>query len=281
MPPQDPNITPMPPKEGRGAPLRTPGLNRDVETRELRDFWKQYINQTPGEHPPPLATHGLGLLSPLGGRRQRVNSLPSAKTPTADLAGFMNGPRNGGVAQQGAARTLHGNADDLRSYEAAVLARKAPTLNLIPRKGVRGNASSASPPSFPLSMPGGNSPHKGNYTLSRPSSSASSTTSSLAYALDRPARASFAVPQNPHSHSRDSSDGEPSSDRPSFKRLPSQTLGPPNAKRAALQEHDADVLPSMPSISRRPNGLPGPSIGMGEAPSIAAYVGAGGEVRDF
>ncbi|KZP15058.1 hypothetical protein FIBSPDRAFT_935430 [Athelia psychrophila] len=301
MAPQDPNITPMPPKDGRGgggAPLRTPGLGREMETRELREFWKQYINQTPGtnggEHPPPLLnTHnlavpggggGLGLLSPLGGRRQRVNSLPSAKTPTAELAGFMASSKNGGGG--GGGRTIHGNADDLRSYEAAVLARKAPTLSLVPRKGVRGQTSSASPPNYPASMPGGGGlggvAHKGNYTLSRPGSSQSSTTSSLAYALDRPPRGAFAVPQAPSS--RDSSDGEPASDRPSFKRLPSQTLGPLHAKRAALQgDGERDVLPAtMGSISRRLNGLPGPPVGeQQQQPGIAAYAGAGGDVRDF
>lgn len=217
----------------------------------------------------------------MGGRRARVASLPSAKTPTAELAQYMHHNNNNihaagagvGGGGGGGGRTIHGNADDLRSYEAAVLARKMPTLNAVPRRreregnrGSRGSESaasaSASPPSYTLAMP-----HTGNYTLSRPSSSASS--SSLAYALDRPeggpgpvhrppAPPAYGAAQAQHTHSRTSSAGakdEPSSDRPSFKRLPSQTLGPPNAKRAALDDGGGDVLSSASTISRGVNGV--------------------------
>ncbi|KAF7976797.1 hypothetical protein HWV62_5650 [Athelia sp. TMB] len=260
MPPGDPNATPMPPKGAGARGLVTPGLRREEETRELREFWKQYINQTPGtggEHPPALGSNGngagfggggMGLLSPLGGRRARVNSLPSAKTPTVERAHYPHGHGHGHGG-------MHAPADDLRSYEAAVLARKAPTLSLVPRRRGGGSASSASPPpnaQNPHNGSNGNA-HRGNYTLARPSSSSSAGVggeSSLAHALV----------------------GEPGSDRPSFKRLPSTTLGPAIAKRSALE--GGDVLPSGASLSRRVNGEGKPMVGV---PSIAAY--AGNEVR--
>uniref|UniRef100_A0A0W0F7Z2 Uncharacterized protein n=1 Tax=Moniliophthora roreri TaxID=221103 RepID=A0A0W0F7Z2_MONRR len=141
---------------------QTPG-SREQETKELREFWKQYMRT-------PLTGGGGGgggggngdinMLSPGPSyRRQRVTSLPSAKTPTATMddhsrAGYILPVVNGygytksqsnpntavqqgqgqvaGVGGAGAAAV--GNADDLKSYEAAVLARKAPTnLNLVPR----------------------------------------------------------------------------------------------------------------------------------------------------
>ena len=270
MAPQDPNATPMPNKQPRdrnsiSASMPTPGIAREIETRELRDFWKQYM-QTPLTGPGGSAldtalqagpySNPRSPVSPNGSRRVRVSSLPSAQTPTVDLAGFVNsgqgnaGPTNGANGTSSIRTTLHGNTDDLRSYEAAVLARKTPTLHLAPRKG-RGSisASSASPPNAP-SRPAATFPapaiNKNNYALSRPSSS--SSTSSLANALERPSfpnsginltsgpGASFARPL-----SRESSASEDAlSDRPSFKRLPSQTLGPARAKRALLST-DAEV----------------------------------------
>ncbi|KAF7966106.1 hypothetical protein HWV62_40000 [Athelia sp. TMB] len=271
MPPGDPNATPMPPKGAGARGLVTPGLRREEETRELREFWKQYINQTPGtggEHPPSLGSNGggfgggggMGLLSPLGGRRARVNSLPSAKTPTVERAAHF-GHGHG----HGHGHGMHAPADDLRSYEAAVLARKAPTLSLVPRRRGGGSASSASPPPNAHNGNGnqngnGNAPsgaaHRGNYTLARPSSSSSAGVgeSSLAHAL--------------------AGGAEPGSDRPSFKRLPSTTLGPAIAKRSALEGGGGDVLPTGASLSRRVNGEGKPMVGV---PSIPAY--AGNEVR--
>lgn len=273
-PTADPNATPMPKAlRERGsqmvsASLPTPGLAREAETRELRDFWKQYIH-TPLTGPGPSALDAAGLLppgsrlptSPNGSRRARVNSLPSAKTPTADLAEYVNGSQQGvnpsakGVNGTSSMRTtLHGNPDDLRSYEAAVLARKAPTLNF-PKKS-RGSASSASPPNPPnrgITIPGAAGVNGGNYALSRPSSSNSGGSSSLAFALDQGgspvnmprAKVSMAPPPGAAFSSRESSvSEEPASDRPSFKRLPSQTLEPANSKRAFLStgaEDEEDV----------------------------------------
>ena len=267
MAPQDPNTTPMPnkhPRDSNGisASLPTPGLARETETRELRDFWKQYMQMPltgPGSSALDAAAQGLyptqrSPASPNGSRRVRVSSLPSGQTPTSDLAGNVNGNR--GYAAHGAngtssiRTTLHGNTDDLRSYEAAVLARKTPTLHLVPKKG-RGSMNAAGV--SPLNAQSRNNVHslapttsQNHYTVSRPSSS--SSTSSLANALDRPSHlnsrvdqasgssASFARPPSRESESA-------VSDRPSFKRLSSQTLGPAKTKRALLstEADNADV----------------------------------------
>lgn len=332
LPPQDPNATPMPPKPQRdrsntfSASLPTPGLARDAETRELRDFWKAYIHTPltgPAGADQAQSTFQLNQrapTSPTGPRRVRVNSLPSAKTPTADLAEYLSGnQQNAPAAKNGTSSmrtTLHGNPDDLRSYEAAVLARKAPTLNLVPKKG-RGSisATSASPPNPPnrvLNVPNANAMSNGNYSLSRPSSSSSS--SSLAFALDQGgssashprSRAGLAPPPGSgfsNSGSRESSvSDEAISDRPSFKRLPSQTLGPTNSKRALLSTDapdaedgslDAGAASNSVNISKSLTGLHGtmnppsrPIVNLTDRhrrlsnptaliPSIATYTGAG------
>ena len=318
MPPtQDPNATPMPKvlrdraSQMASASLPTPGLAREAETRDVRDVWKQYIH-TPGSGPAPLDAGALfppgsrSSIPPNGSRRARVNSLPSAKTPTGEFAEYVNGsqqdigPSAKGVNGNSPLRmTLHGNSDDLRSYEAAVLARKAPMLNF-PNKS-RGSTSSASPPNPPSRgiTVGGACANGDNYALSRPSSS-SSGSSSLAFALDQsgsPAsfprvKASMVPPPGASFSSRESSVSEElSSDRPSFKRLPSQTLEPANNKRALLStdvedEDDeglvggagVDISKSLQnglqgSMNRRP---PRPMMNLADhrsslIPSIAAF----------
>ncbi|EGN99427.1 hypothetical protein SERLA73DRAFT_182398 [Serpula lacrymans var. lacrymans S7.3] len=191
--------------------------------------------------------------------------------------GHAGGP---GEGTSGLRTTLHGNAEDLRSYEAAVNARNsAMKLNLVPKRRGTRPSMSASPPVPPSSAgsyingPGMNAnvvPGFDFNNMSRPSSS-SSTTSSLANAFGSsamrhphphhphagpqmgaqvsapPMHASSSLPPPAvlHTHmdgSRESSvvseEGAASSDgdmmRPSFKRLPSQTLGPANSKRALL-----------------------------------------------
>jgi hypothetical protein len=293
MAPQDPNITPMPNKQPRdsngiSASLPTPGPAREAETRELRDFWKQYMQSPlsgPGSSGLDAAQVGLypnqrSPASPNGSRRVRVSSLPSAQTPTSDIAGYVNGGRGNAAPSHGAngtssiRTTLHGNTDDLRSYEAAVLARKTPTLHLVPRKG-RGsmNAASASPPNAPSrAIVNSLAPvtNQNHFTVSRPPSS--SSTSSLANALDRPSHPTSRVDQASRSSpsfarppSRESSVSESAaSDRPSFKRLSSQTLGPAKTKRALLStETDNADVPAVGSnihtmnISKGLNGLHG------------------------
>jgi hypothetical protein len=139
---------------GGGEQGQTPGTQREMETRELREFWKAYM-RTPLSGPDAAmgggggGNGGLGMPTP-GARRYRVASLPSVKTPEGELDAYpMQGQgqhqqlpplqhphqqqqqqqHQQQQAQQGLPRTQH-NADDLRSYEAAVLARKAPELVL-------------------------------------------------------------------------------------------------------------------------------------------------------
>ncbi|KAG2750944.1 hypothetical protein P692DRAFT_20727542 [Suillus brevipes Sb2] len=275
MRPHSPNATPMPPKalsqqqlRDRGmslSALPTPGLGRDAD-----NLWKQYM-RTPMSGPHPASSEAPGIMpqSPSSRRRVRVSSLPSSKTPTAEraLPGMANG--NG----EGARMTLHGNPEDLRSYEAAVNARNASlNLNLPKRRGTR-----ASPPaSVPSGARGTNrrtdtthSQSNANFDLnmSRPSSSSSASSLSQAFMSPHlPPMKGAAPPMNgvsislpvprvssmgsssTQSGSRDgsressvasdctgSSEGEMF--RPAFKRLPSQTLGPANAKRAQFEKN--------------------------------------------
>lgn len=279
MPPQDPNITPMPPvkqqrERGNSVSLPPTGLARDAESRELREFWKAYMHTPltgPSPSDPGTTPHAMTMSgqrhSPNGTRRARVASLPSVKTPTADAAEYLNGSQHGStpLASQGvngisARATLHGNVDDLRSYEAAVLARKAPKLNFAPRRGRDSvSASSASPPEPPtreitISTVGGN-----NYAASRPSSSSSSSSLAFAFGGDHGTSPSSysqsrdglsATTTNPPS--RESSVSGDASDRPSFKRLPSQTLGPAYAKRALLSSEFNDDEVEAPELHAFP-----------------------------
>lgn len=254
MRPHSPNATPMPPKalsqqqlRDRGmslSALPTPGLGRDGDI-----LWRTYM-RTPvsGSHPAGSEAPGAMPQSPSSRRRVRVSSLPSSKTPTVEraLPGMANG--NG----EGPRMTLHGNPEDLRSYEAAVNARNA-SLNLnLPKR--RDTTHSQSNTNFDLNV-------------SRPSSSSSA--SSLSQAFMSPHLSSMkgaAPPMNgmsislpvprvssmgsssTQSGSRDgsressvASDCTGSSEnemfRPAFKRLPSQTLGPANAKRTQFEKN--------------------------------------------
>ncbi|KAH9925499.1 uncharacterized protein B0H18DRAFT_1008747 [Fomitopsis serialis] len=208
----------------------------DGDSKEMRDFWKMYL-RTPLSGPGssngmPLATPtgpgqilGAGRPSPTR-RHSRVTSLPSIKTPTTlpdwssnmfpasgrDMSRAQRGHEDGRGGQQrnegnpgvfSSMRTTLHDADDLRSYEQAVLARKAPmNLNLVPKRrgtmpagtappnGLQpqhsqegsdsSKATSLSPniPHLPQLPPSNKIPD----LLNRPSSS-TSTNSSLAYAF--------------------------------------------------------------------------------------------------
>ncbi|KAJ7082627.1 hypothetical protein B0H15DRAFT_435633 [Mycena belliarum] len=224
------------------GPAQTPGSAsaREAETRELREFWKAYM-RTPLTGPPG-GGDALGLATPMagpnGGRRFRVASLPSVKTPENELdAGAGAGYPVHPAPPQG--RTMH-NADDLRSYEAAVLARKAPELVLRkPGKRPATSAGAAGAPPPPVQPP---------FEFGREASQ-SSLAGAFGFAgqgyATQPGQGQGAgsqpnspFPGTPSSASAPASasassdgEGEEHGGRPSFKRLPSQTLGPPQAKR--------------------------------------------------
>ncbi|PPQ92094.1 hypothetical protein CVT25_008260 [Psilocybe cyanescens] len=259
-------------------PLPTP--SRETDTRELREFWKQYM-RTPLSGPGPAAS-GLGLgesnasstttasnkgVPPY--RRPRVASLPSAKTPVMERDHFYSDGQPAGNIDAGEERgrdgkmgpmssirtTLHGNHEDLRSYEAAVLARKAPTnLNLQIRKPIRGRGNVASnygarprsavdPSTSSISSLanafGGSSTNTAGSTNQHPAPpSAPAGRVTFAMKKEESASPSIGGQSRGSSLAVDDSDGGSSNDqdslRPSFKRLPSQTLGPANSKRAFL-----------------------------------------------
>jgi len=309
--------------------------DKDVDTRELRDFWRDYMHT-------PLSGPGL-TDSPGGGmyRRPRVNSLPSKKTPlggpggsgeaygypgtaissqgmagtgmTLGVSHFMpmllprrpstglgtplhgsmtteQGHGQGQQPQTHQVRHGHGSAEDLRSYEAAVLARKAPTnLSLKPRKrrttegsssDKSGSASVGASPIVPSMLPsvfrGGGGPlmkmeeeeenGRGGGVQPRGwgrmdvDTSSSTMLSSLANVFGHTQvgpgwRHSPVSRESSVSVSDGSSGGCGAGEggasmgspgdmfRPTFKRLPSQTLEPVNAKRTQLMgpgEGDGD-----------------------------------------
>ncbi|KAJ7458431.1 hypothetical protein FB451DRAFT_1182632 [Mycena latifolia] len=295
---------------------QTPGT-REAETRELREFWKAYM-RTPLTGPTPTAgaeTGGLGLATPMagpgaGGRRYRVASLPSVKTPEGegDPGGYPgHAPAHGAQGAQGGqagggggqGRTMH-NADDLRSYEAAVLARKAPELVL--RKPARRPTTSAGPAPPPSQPPQQQAPfefggreaaHEFGVGVSRePSQSQSSLAGAFGFAgagYAAPPPAGGSVPNSPFpgtptsasasasASASDGEDGEGSAGRPSFKRLPSQTLGPPQAKRRRDRPGMITLGGLPPSGMGMPAGEGGGGAGggrgggAGELPSVNAY----------
>jgi hypothetical protein len=127
---------------------------REAETRELREFWKTYM-RTPLSGGGPLGgpasiANNNGILGgvvnetprpSLAGKRglSRVSSMPSVKTPAREQAPQFQAGSMMPPAQRG---TYTSAADDLRSYEAAVLSRRAPmNLNLIPKRARAGSAA--------------------------------------------------------------------------------------------------------------------------------------------
>lgn len=197
IPADDPDATPMPLKENPppSAPpgtlslprsASTSGVNtatpRESDLKELREFWKQYM-RTPFSGPGPAEGQNSHNSTPQhqhqeqqqqqsfpppGFRRPRVASMPSSKTPTIALS-LQNQthqhhqqnqqPNDPSRGESGMRTTLH---EDLKSYEAAVMARKAPTnLNLVPkmRRGtVPGLTAPGHSPSSPVDGTQGGSP---------------------------------------------------------------------------------------------------------------------------
>ncbi|KAI0058786.1 hypothetical protein BV25DRAFT_1901997 [Artomyces pyxidatus] len=211
--------------------------------KELKEMWKQYM-RTPlsglplGQTTSELLTENGAPRSPRKERGlSRVASLPSVKTPSASASSWdPMRSANGAAAANGNSR-MHNNPEDLRSYEQAVIARKVPlTLNLQPKRrrvptagggssGSDDKSLSASPQHLPPVLGRGSVSTAAHLNLSRPSSS--SSTSSLAHAFGdgRQSASPGPLPQDSIMQYAD----DPS--RPSFKRLPSQTLGPEFSKR--------------------------------------------------
>ncbi|KAF9495948.1 hypothetical protein BDN71DRAFT_1589359 [Pleurotus eryngii] len=300
--------------------------SRDEELKVLKESWKQYL-RTPLQGSTPNGLNfsfsdsgsGSGPSNPVSPgppyRRARVSSLPSVQTPSTERSqsqfGYAYQPSGNGGGNDGGngatssiRTTLHGNSDDLRSYEAAILARRPPlNLNLnmdLAMKRSRGatassgmspvalgKASSSSNPNASANPQQMQQPQKRGYEYHPPGSSSggsrpsSSSPLSLANAFGKShshphtsanlanhshanvsanANAIFAYLANDHEQQHDGHGfGNPSPpsrgstasldessnaseeggdsgsiSRPSFKRLPSQTLAPMNAKRAML-----------------------------------------------
>ncbi|KAJ7724815.1 hypothetical protein DFH07DRAFT_1003554 [Mycena maculata] len=285
---------------GGGAGAQTPST-REAETRELREFWRAYM-RTPLTGPGD-ASGALGMQTPCasaagaagplgsgsgsgggngngsgggngngsgggngnGGRRYRVASLPSAKTPEGGMEGASyaaHQAQGGGQQQAQQGRTMH-NADDLRSYEAAVLARKAPELTL--RKPGRRPTTSAGA-AAPLPPP---------FEFGREGASQSSLAGAFGFSAQGFAAAPPSVPGTPSSVSASASeDGDEehagAAARPSFKRLPSQTLGPPQAKRRRDRPAELGLGAGL--------GMTTPGAGAGPGGALAG--GGLGEVRE-
>ncbi|KAJ7607613.1 hypothetical protein DFH06DRAFT_214511 [Mycena polygramma] len=294
-----------------GNSVPTPG--REAETRELREFWKAYMRtpltgppgggdalglQTPSANPGPnQGMLGVGATptreSVAGnGRRFRVASLPSVKTPEGEMNAAPVYPMYDRHAHQGhqqlapppvgQGRTMH-HADDLRSYEAAVLARKAPDLVL--RKPVRRPTTSAGvtgptqqppqqqhasqhqqqqPAMFEFGAAarergggagaGDSSSLAGAFGFGQgyaaaPSSSSPSNTSNTNNTNSGP---NSPFPGTPTSAASASASASASDEegaealRPAFKRLPSQTLGPLQTKRRRDRTAEGGVVGMAP-----------------------------------
>lgn len=157
----NPDSTPMPGKlSTRGASLLTqyhqvdltstptsgpnkpqsPGF-RDEDSRDLKEDWKLYLC-TPGVSDEPTFPDFSTTAASTGHSYRRTRVSSTVQTPSVE--------RSGPLAANGASpvtrTTMHGNPDDLRSYEAAVLARRAPLLlNLVPKKARDASTSPGTP----------------------------------------------------------------------------------------------------------------------------------------
>ena len=209
--------------------------------KELKEMWKQYMKTPFSGQPLTHEHHPAG--SPKRERGlSRVASLPSVKTPSAATNGWGDPMRcvNGSLPQQqqqqqqqpngtnntqyggnAAYPRVHNHTDDLRSYEQAVLARRAPlTLHLAPPRR-RGNTTSTGPDATHLPPPpAASAPAKGN--RASPAGSGSGSDRSMSGSSSRGSPISSGGSQ-----------GAEDASRPTFKRLPSQTLGPEYTKRPA------------------------------------------------
>lgn len=166
---------PMSSSVAAGSVLESDTPSKEKDSRELKEFWKQYM-RTPltggGSEGVTPSGNGSKALNPFGHgyRRPRVASLPAVKTPIVEKdreylnLGFLDATQNGlhpstmtssFTTSSNVGGDAHGptemdmgvgtdDGEDLRSYEAAVRARKAPTtlnLRLVRGRGGRGGSS--------------------------------------------------------------------------------------------------------------------------------------------
>lgn len=238
--------------------------------KELKEIWKQYMRTPLSGQPLAHDHHPAG--SPKRERGlSRVASLPSVKTPSITTAGWVDpmrgqngcqqqqpasGANNVQYGGQAAHSRSHNHTDDLRSYEQAILARRAPlTLHLAPRR--RGNTTSTGPPLLQPPPPSINStnplpPPAGKGNRASPAGSGSGSDRSSVFTDDR-------VSSNRASPiSSGGSQGPDDTSRPTFKRLPSQTLGPEFSKRTAttnLLSRGREVFPGVVNEQDMQRGL--------------------------
>lgn len=237
LPPQDSTPRPFRTDEEMSQLVQATGSARDreAEMRELRDFWKQYL-RTPLSGPSLGQTPKAELINnQLGGtfgdsrptpRRglSRVASLPSVRTPPDEKSSTMSITRlsQSHVPPTPGNGTRSGHTtDDLKSYEQAILARRTPlNLNLAPKKGRMSNASSVSPSGSPAmsqqSIQNGLPRQPGTFVEPGPNNIPS-------------VRAGGISSLNASANDQNA---QPTDARPSFKRLPSQTLENTVQKRA-------------------------------------------------
>ena len=295
--------------------------SREKDAKELKEFWKQYMrfplsgsemlsSMSGSEGATPSGNGNIKATNMSGYRRPRVASLPAVKTPIVERDAYLNATHlstsalHVGMGDDRQEPTAYlrrtssrempagmdmdtgtDNSEDLRSYEAAVMARKAPTtLNLKVRRPMRGRGRGGGTggklrDEGSASASSGNSPHamgSGDTTDCSSSSSLANAfgtgrLGSSSHSRDQTvlsAPSTRGVPPKPSgtlpfagrvkkeesaspslSSPASSAEGDdnqsdlgsfeaPSSlisrnlgGRPSFKRLPSQTLGPDNSKR--------------------------------------------------
>ena len=253
LPPQDSTPRPLRNDEGRIGSGNSP-RDREAEMRELREFWKQYLKtpltgpsfgQTPkaellnnqfgsyGDSSRPTPKRGLS----------RVASLPSVRTPTDEKVTALPSRVTNSHSQSHAQLPVVQTTDDLKSYEQAVLARKPLNLTFVPRKGRHSISSSASP------QPAGDQQQQQSQGQS---TGHGANGSQWSFGAPDPLAA---LSSNDGGNSSDdnpmSNDG--SSQRPTFKRLASQTLESGTQKRTmfrwgepedAIDDTDSDADPT-------------------------------------
>ncbi|KAI9453302.1 hypothetical protein BJY52DRAFT_1398954 [Lactarius psammicola] len=216
--------------------------------KELKEMWKQYM-RTPLSGQPLAHEHHPGGSPKRERGLSRVASLPSVKTPSATTAGWGDPMRGlsgnqqlqpqhqvagsgSNNAQQYAGHAAytrgHNHTDDLRSYEQAVLARRAPlTLHLAPPRR-RGNTTSTGPANVP-SAPASAVPPPATEKSSSSSpvgSGSGSDRSASGLTDDRGSTSASPAPGLGGGGGGGGSLTIEDPTRPTFKRLPSQTLGP-------------------------------------------------------